>query len=133
MNTRSIGQKLKSTKLWMAIAGISTGIAIAFGADAGTIQTVAGAITAVLSAMTYIITEGKIDTAAVSNAVTKTEEAIGAINKASATTTTITSTDTPANTQTQKTINVVHETTSAPAIALKSITAQSDQSANPTV
>ena len=44
MNTRTVLQKLKSTKLWCAIAGIATGIAIALGADAGTIQTITGAI-----------------------------------------------------------------------------------------
>lgn len=80
MNVRTIGQKLKSTKLWCAIAGIATGIAIALGADAGTIQTVTGAVTAVLSTMTYIVTEGKIDATAASKAITATETAIDEVN-----------------------------------------------------
>ena len=59
MKTRTIWQKLKSTKLWCAIAGIAVGAAIALGVDAGTIQTVAGAVTSIAALMTYIITEGR--------------------------------------------------------------------------
>ena len=61
--------KLSSRKLWIAIAGVATGVAIALGADASDIQTVAGAVTAVMACMTYIITEGRIDAEAVKNAV----------------------------------------------------------------
>ena len=56
-------RKLTSRKLWLAIAGIATGIAVILGADTSEIQTVAGAATSLLSAVTYIITEGKIDAA----------------------------------------------------------------------
>lgn len=53
--------KLTSRKLWLAIAGIATGVAITLGVDGGEITNVAGAITALASVITYIVTEGKID------------------------------------------------------------------------
>ena len=67
MNT--ILKKLTSRKLWMAIAGVATGVAMALGADTSDIATVAGAVTAVVSVVTYIITEGKVDAEGVKNAV----------------------------------------------------------------
>ena len=54
-------EKLTSRKLWMAIAGVSTGIAMVLGVEGSDIATVAGAITTIMSVVTYIITEGKID------------------------------------------------------------------------
>ena len=58
-------EKLSSRKLWAAVAGIVTGLAMVFGLDENTITTVAGAVVSAASVMTYIITEGKVDTAAV--------------------------------------------------------------------
>lgn len=69
MQTRTLSQKLKSTKLWAMIAGVVVGVAIYLGADADTIQTVAGAVTALASVITYIVTEGKVDFAAVSQTI----------------------------------------------------------------
>lgn len=57
--------KLKSRKFLTCVAGILMGICMAFGADENTINTIAGAVTAVLSIATYIYTEGKIDAEAV--------------------------------------------------------------------
>ena len=71
--------KLTSRKLWIAIAGVATGIAIALGADASDIQTVAGAVTAVMSAVTYIVTEGKIDAEAVKNAAQDVQDGVAAL------------------------------------------------------
>lgn len=62
-------RKLTSRKLWLAVAGIAAGIAMALGASQSEIATVAGAVTALISVITYIITEGKIDTAAVKAAL----------------------------------------------------------------
>ena len=76
---RTIVQKLMSRKLWMALAGIATGMALVLGVDGSEISDVAGAVTAVASVITYIITEGKIDAAAVKNAVEAAGEAVGAI------------------------------------------------------
>ena len=72
-------QKLSSRKLWMAIAGIATGIAMALGADATDVSTVAGAVTALVSAVTYIIVEGKVDAEAVKNAIIEIQDGIDAI------------------------------------------------------
>ena len=60
-----IKRKLTSRKLWLALAGMATGVVLALGGDASEIQTVAGSITALASALAYILTEGKIDAAAV--------------------------------------------------------------------
>lgn len=78
---RSIGQKMKSRKLWAAIAGIVTGLAMVFGLDEGVISTVAGSVTAVASVIAYIIAEGKIDAAAVKNAADAVHEAGDAIKE----------------------------------------------------
>lgn len=72
-------RKLTSRKLWMAIAGVATGVAIALGVDGGDITNVAGAITAVASVITYIVTEGRIDAESVKNAIEATEDAVNTI------------------------------------------------------
>lgn len=54
-------RKLTSRKLWMAIAGVATGIATIVGVEGSEISTVAGSVMALASVITYIITEGKID------------------------------------------------------------------------
>ena len=79
MTTRTLTQKLKSTTLWACIAGVGVGIAIYMGADADTIQTVAGAVTALASVITYIITEGRVDFAAVTQTVELIGEAVEAL------------------------------------------------------
>ena len=72
-------RKLSSRKLWMALAGIATGVAMALGAESTEISTVAGAVTAVISVVTYIITEGKIDAEGVKNAIIEIQDGIEAI------------------------------------------------------
>ena len=76
---KTIIQKLTSRKLWMAIAGIATGLALVLGVDGGEISDVAGAVTAVASVITYIVTEGKIDAESVKNAVETAENAVSTI------------------------------------------------------
>lgn len=71
--------KLKSRKLWLAIAGVATGIALAFGVDASDIQTMAGAVTTVLSVAVYIVMEGKVDAEAVKQAIIGIEGAVEVI------------------------------------------------------
>lgn len=68
-------KKLSSRKLWAAVAGVVTGLAMMFGLDEGIISTVAGAIVSVSSVITYIVTEGKIDAESVKNAI----EAVGEV------------------------------------------------------
>lgn len=62
-------RKLSSRKLWMALAGVATGIAMAMGAETTDVSEIAGAVTAIVSVVTYIITEGKIDAEGVKNAI----------------------------------------------------------------
>ena len=61
MNQIDWKRKLSSRKLWAAIAGIVTGLAMVFKLDESTISSVAGAVVSVASVVTYIITEGKVD------------------------------------------------------------------------
>lgn len=68
-------QKLSSRKLWLALAGLATGIAMALGVDSSDITTVAGAVTAIVSVVTYIVTEGRIDAAAVKTAAEAVQNA----------------------------------------------------------
>ena len=58
-------QKWSSRKWWMALAGVATGVALALGADSSEVEALAGAVTALCSSMTYIMTEGKIDASVV--------------------------------------------------------------------
>lgn len=69
-------RKLSSRKLWMAIAGIATGVAMALGVEATDVSTVAGAITALVSVVTYIVTEGKVDAESVKNTIEITGDAL---------------------------------------------------------
>lgn len=72
-------RKLSSRKLWLALAGVATGVAMALGADATEITTVAGGITALISAVTYIVVEGKIDAEGVKNAIIEIQDGIEVI------------------------------------------------------
>ena len=72
-------RKLISRKLWMAIAGVTSGIAMALGIDSNDIAIVSGAITTLTSIVTYIITEGKVDAAGVKNAVEASQNAVEVI------------------------------------------------------
>ena len=73
-------RKLTSRKLWLAIAGVATGIALVLGVDGTEITTVAGAATAIISVITYIVTEGKVDAASVKNAIEATQTAVEVID-----------------------------------------------------
>ena len=74
-------QKLSSRKLWAAAAGFVAGLAVIFGLDADTIETVAGAVISVSSVITYIITEGKVDANRVATAVESVQNAVEKIEK----------------------------------------------------
>ena len=76
---KEILRKLSSRKLWMAIAGVATGIALALGVDTNEIGTVAGAVTALVSVVTYIAVEGKVDAEGVKNAIVVMQEAADVI------------------------------------------------------
>jgi phage shock protein PspC (stress-responsive transcriptional regulator) len=57
----NLRKKLSSRKLWAAIAGLVSGMAMVFGLDDNTISTISGAVTSVASVITYIIAEAQID------------------------------------------------------------------------
>ncbi|MGN1347161.1 MAG: hypothetical protein ACI4V1_10275 [Eubacteriales bacterium] len=77
MSKQQILQKLSSRKLWVAVLGILVGAAAAFGVDTGEYAAlagqVAGILTSLVSVVSYILGEAKIDAARVS-AETKTEK-----------------------------------------------------------
>jgi len=58
-------EKLLSRKLWLAVIGAGAGIAIALGAPESIVSVIVGSATALVSVVIYIITEGKVDAAAV--------------------------------------------------------------------
>lgn len=72
-------EKLMSRKLWMAIAGVATGVAMVLGVEGTEITSVAGGVVALISCMTYIITEGKIDAEGVKNTIIEIQEAVDTI------------------------------------------------------
>lgn len=74
-------RKLSSRKLWLAIAGVATGIAMVLGVDASEIETVAGAVVSIISVVTYIAVEGKVDAESVKNAIESTQDALEVITK----------------------------------------------------
>lgn len=74
---KELMRKLSSRKLWLAAAGIATGVAMAFGIDEGAVATVAGAVTAVTSVVTYILAEGRVDAEAVKSAAAQVQDAAG--------------------------------------------------------
>ncbi|MCD8365992.1 MAG: hypothetical protein LUC83_09355 [Clostridiales bacterium] len=82
MSINDILQKITSRKFLCALAGLATGLAMAFGLDTGVITSVAGAVVSVASVITYIITEGKVDAAAVAQAVERVGAAVEELEKA---------------------------------------------------
>ncbi len=80
---KTIMQKLQSRKLWAAVAGIVTGLAMIFGLDQNIMSTVSGAVVAVSSVITYIIAEGRIDAEAVKAVIEAAEKAKEALGQSS--------------------------------------------------
>ena len=67
MNTREIIiRKLSSRKLWVALAGLVSGLILAFGGDESTAATVSGVILQLASVVGYLVAEGLTDAAAAS-------------------------------------------------------------------
>jgi phage shock protein PspC (stress-responsive transcriptional regulator) len=75
----SFKQKISSRKLWAAIAGVVAGLAMAFGLDDAVVNTASGAVVMIASIVAYIITEGRVDAAAVSDAAKKVSDVISEI------------------------------------------------------
>lgn len=79
MNKINWKQKLSSRKLWAAVAGIVTGLAMVFGLDEGTMTNVAGAVVSLSSIVAYIIAEGDVDAARVKQAAQDVQKAVEAV------------------------------------------------------
>ena len=76
---RSFWAKLKSRKLWLALIGAASDVAIAWGVDATVVETVAGAAVALVSVVAYIVTEGKVDAASVDLGADLAKQVLNAI------------------------------------------------------
>ena len=68
-------RKLTSRKFWLAVAGMVSGLILAFGGDEKTAETVCGCIMSVASVVAYVIGEGLADAANVEPAREPTEDA----------------------------------------------------------
>lgn len=60
-------RKLTSRKLWLAVAGLASGLIVAFNGSAETAESVAGCIMSAGSVIAYIVGEGLADAAATKN------------------------------------------------------------------
>ena len=76
---KTLKQKLSSRKLWAALAGLVAGVAMVFGLDESIITQVSGAVVSVASVIAYIVTEGKVDAAAVGQAAEDVAEAVESV------------------------------------------------------
>ena len=72
----ALKRKLSSRKLWAAVAGVVSGLAVAFGLDENIITEVSGAVMVVASVITYIVTEGKVDAESVKQAIVEVGEVV---------------------------------------------------------
>lgn len=61
MNKDTIIRKLTSRKLWVALAGLVSGLVLAFGGDESVAQTVSGVILQAASVIGYLLAEGLAD------------------------------------------------------------------------
>lgn len=78
---KSFIKKLTSRKFLTCIAGVLLGICMIFGLDEGTVNTIAGTVTSVISVIIYIYTEGKVDAAAVKEAADKVSNTVNVVEK----------------------------------------------------
>lgn len=67
-------KKLTSRKFWLAIAGLVTGLILAFKGDAETAEIVSGVIMALASVVAYIFGEGLTDASAATKTIDKKVE-----------------------------------------------------------
>ena len=67
MNKNDIIRKLTSRKFWLAIAAFITELVVAFKGDAETAETISGMIMAGATVIAYVLGEGLIDAANVSD------------------------------------------------------------------
>lgn len=63
-------------KILTAIIGLLSGLAIIFGVDQGDVSVISGALVSVVSVVSYLVAEGKIDVERIKNAAEDVNEAI---------------------------------------------------------
>lgn len=61
MNKETIIRKLTSRKLWVALAGLVSGLILAFGGDESIAETVSGVLLQAASVIGYLLAEGLAD------------------------------------------------------------------------
>ena len=61
MNKETIIRKLTSRKLWLAVAGLVSGLVLAFGGDESVAETVSGVLLQAASVIGYLLAEGLAD------------------------------------------------------------------------
>lgn len=66
-------------KIITMILGVVSGIAIAFGIDMDEVSTIAGAVVSLISVVSYLIAEGKIDVERIRNTAIDIGEAVEVI------------------------------------------------------
>lgn len=67
-------KKLTSRKLWVALAGLISGLVLAFKGSAELAETISGCVMAVASVVAYIVGEGLTDAAHANDTSTSTSE-----------------------------------------------------------
>jgi phage shock protein PspC (stress-responsive transcriptional regulator) len=82
MNWKVKLKNLLSRKFLLALIGAASGLAIALGADADFVQVLVGAATALVSVVSYIVMEGKVDSEAVTLASEFVQQVIIAVEAA---------------------------------------------------
>lgn len=61
MDKETIIRKLTSRKLWVALAGLVSGLILAFGGDESIAETVSGVLLQAASVIGYLLAEGLAD------------------------------------------------------------------------
>ena len=80
-SAKNILRKLFSRKFLTAAAGILMGIVIACGGDTETVGTVAGAVVSLVSTVTYIAVEGRVDALQAANCALMLQQAADIIDE----------------------------------------------------
>lgn len=63
-------------KILTAIIGVLSGLAIIFGVDHGDVSTISGAVVSVISVVSYLLAEGRIDVERIKNTAEEVNDAI---------------------------------------------------------
>lgn len=75
-------KKFTSRKFIAAAIGIISGLAVSFGlSDGEAVTSIAGAVVSLVSLITYIIVEGRVDATAVAETVTLIQSAVDELDR----------------------------------------------------